>query len=296
MPRPVKHGIGHGRSHAVLIVIPSVYSPFFDRVVHNVRIATTGRKCLILVNSYTRRGRRRGAFVSLVVAGRVSNVLLLNSELPFSTDVRRRHGLPPVIVTGRFTPRLRLPAIRVSGLATTFSTMGCLCRRKRGQVNYVTNPRRVPLYRCHLRNCIRTLHHYNVVISPRCVTHNSFAFRTKDGTVRRLLSLPRPPATIFYRDSIVTLNTLSRTGHRKLGIPRSLSVVNFSGVSLARFYSPPLAAVTRPHCRVNQRTVLLLLSRVRKRRINDNSHLVSYRLVVQKSAHTLPWDGPLELP
>lgn len=270
-------------ANGLIVLIPTVTGIFFTQIVDNTRQTTRTTNCQLLLYSARNHRRVRHRFTTLICTRRTSNIVRLHTCSPFRTSTPSTR-LPPVIGTYRIVRNNHRPAVDLSGHTTTGTVARRLVDLNRQHVNLVGNPGDDPLAHRHITNCRSTLHSTNLTYSPRLVYRNSFDLRTNSSNTTTVLQLPRHPATLFYRGSRVTVNTLGRVGRRNLHIPRSISLINFSSVPFTTCYSPPLAAVARPTRIFNRGTIRVLVTLVRGRAVTRQRIILPFRIALHTDA------------
>lgn len=282
--------LGAGTAGAVNIIVPRLGGAFYTRVVAKVRSILEDRKCTAVIYSYHASGELRQSTIRFLDQGHISKVV----DVPMSTRNGRLGGFRgakgPVMLVSHEVQRLSYSDILMSGRGTTRSTVEIFFRTKRHGVKVVNKPRRVSATRRHLRKCHGTCRGRGVPMQRSLVCRNSCAVRNNIRKVRGLITSGPSVATIFIAGCRVAVKTIVKVGRLNLGVPRRLSVVNFSGLRFTETYGPGLAVITRPARKVTKRITKVVLGQLRKttdRRARPVARGLNTRVVVKGSIHIL---------
>ena len=120
-PNTLAQSFRRGKSHVIMVVLPSVGDPFFTEVMKGIRSVASGHGYSLLINETQFNTMTADQIGSMVVSRQADGIVLLASMSPFGTRVlssESHRALPIVIGCETISPELaRFPGVHIDNVS-----------------------------------------------------------------------------------------------------------------------------------------------------------------------------------
>lgn len=261
-PNVAGRNLRAARSMTVLVVVPSLITPFFSELLLAIDHALSLRGFSLLVGNLHDRKEKEARLVELVLSGQAGGVLLLNGRM-----LRRDHrsladGQAPIVAVSIPVDDADVPAVLVQeqvGGAAVARHLLALGHRRFG---YVTGPQG------NFGECERWRGFSTTLaaagIAASAVRRWPGDFRAEAGLAAGEAFLAMVPAerptAVFAISDMMALGFLRRIHDAGLRVPADVSVVGYDGIAFADYCEPPLTTVRQPREAMGEAAVAQLVA------------------------------------
>lgn len=288
-PNTLAQSFRRGKTHVIMVVLPSVGDPFFTEVMKGIREVATANGYSLLINETQFNTITADEIGSIVVSRQSDGIILLAAMSPFGTRVlsaKNQRALPMVIGCETVSPELRnYPGIHIDNISAAREATNYLLGLGHEKIAFVYGEHRTLLTMDRERGYREAMAEAGRVIDSGWVVKGSL---TLDGAIRAtegLLAHPNPPTAIFCANDEMAMGCLHAVKSAGLDVPRDISVIGFDDNRYAKVTDPPLTTVAQPAEEIGQKVMERLLEEIENGRSKDTvAEIVPHELVIRSSA------------
>jgi LacI family repressor for deo operon, udp, cdd, tsx, nupC, and nupG len=264
IPNSTAKNLRTSRTGKLIVTVPDISNPFFSLILQGIEDAAQRDDYAVLVGDTQHDDRREQRYALMLNSKEADGLIFLGHRLPEAAGTLARAAAPrcaPIVNGCEFNPRLGIPSVHIDNARAASDAMHLLYDLGHCRIGIVTGPLVSPLSRDRLRGASTTAK--NRGAGELVVMGGDFSVESGTEAARRLLSAPRPPTAIFCFNDEMAMGVLEYARHKRLRVPRDLSVVGFDDIRFARYTDPPLTTVAQPMRAIGEGTVRLLMQILR---------------------------------
>ncbi len=289
-PNVAGRNLRAARSGMVLVVVPSLITPFFADLLLGVDRALSARGYGLLVGNLHDGEEKEGRLLDLLLAGQADGALLLNGHvLRGITRSLADTAIPTVAVS---VPAADVPAVLVQDREGGAAAARHLLEFGHRRFGYVTGPTGNYSQDERWAGFRDTLAAGGVAEAGVARYPGDFHVRTGVDAARRFLAEPVRPTGIFAASDMMAIGFMRTVHAAGMKVPRDVSVVGFDGIEFADYCEPPLTTVRQPREAMGREAAELLVRLIRGEAIPAGGRVRQLEVSLRPAASTAsPLDG-----
>lgn len=287
-PNTLAQSFRRGKTHVIMVVLPSVGDPFFTGVMSGIRSIATRNGYSILINETQFNTMTDDEIGAMVVSRQADGIVLLASVSPFGADLlcsRNKRRLPVVVGCEIVSPeQTGFPAVHIDNSAAAREATDYLLalgHRKiafiRGQAQSLLTKDREDGYRASMKKA-------GIAIEDGWIADGNLSINGSIKATRKILDLRHRPTAIFCANDEMAMGCLHEIKSAGLSVPEDLSLIGFDDTRYAAILDPPLTTVHQPAKEIGERVMYRLLHEIENGRSDEcEAEIVPHRLIIRKS-------------
>jgi len=292
-PNTLAQSFRRGKSHIIMVVLPSVGDPFFTDVMRGIRTVAEGRGYSLLINETQVNTMTADEIGAMIVSSHVDGIVLLASMSPFGTEVlseRSHRALPIVIGCETISPELSgFPGVHIDNVGAASEATEYLLKMGHRNIAFIDGQESSLLTRDRKSGYRLAMRKANIAIEDGWVQEGKM---TLDGAIeatRILLEHRNRPTAIFCANDEMAMGCMHAVKAAGLKIPEDISVLGFDDVRYAGILDPPLTTIRQPAEEIGERVMHRLLSEIEDGRSQSApTELVHHELIIRESVAPPP--------
>jgi LacI family repressor for deo operon, udp, cdd, tsx, nupC, and nupG len=280
------------RSKMVLVVVPSLITPFFADLLLGVDRALSAHGYGLLVGNLHDGEGKEERLLDLLLAGQADGALLLNGHvLRGATRSLADTAIPAVAVS---VPAAGVPAVLVQDREGGAAAARHLLELGHRRFGYIAGPPGNYSQDERWAGYSDTLAAAGVDAAAVARYPGDFHVRTGVDAARRFLAEPvQRPTGIFAASDMMAIGFMRTVHAAGLRVPRDVSVVGFDGIEFADYCEPPLTTVRQPREAMGREAAELLVRLIRGEAIPADVRVRQLEVSLRPAASTAapPPDG-----
>jgi LacI family repressor for deo operon, udp, cdd, tsx, nupC, and nupG len=288
-PNTLAQSFRRGKSHVIMVVLPSVGDPFFTEVMKGIRSVASGHGYALLINETQFNTMTADEIGSMVVSRQADGIVLLASMSPFGTTVlssESHRALPIVIGCETISPELaRFPGVHIDNVAAAREATNYLLKLGHRKIAFIYGHDTSLLTRDRESGYRDAMHKAGITIRDGWVLEGKMTIDGAISATRGLLDHPHRPTAIFCANDEMAMGCIHAIKAAGLRVPEDLSVVGFDDIRYAQIFDPPLTTVRQPAEEIGRRVMhRLLLEMEEGRSPSAETEIVAHELIIRESA------------
>ena len=287
-PNTLAQSFRRGKTHVIMVVLPSVGDPFFTDVMRGIRSVASSHDYSLLINETQFNTMTEDEIGSMVVSRMADGIALLASMSPFGTRVlsSNNHRALPIVI-GFETLSLELtdyPAVHIDNVAAAQEATNHLLSHGHRKIAFISGPEHSLLTKDREYGFRAAMKKAGLEIQDGWVAEGDMTIAGAIKATRGLLDHPNRPTAIFCANDEMAMACIHEIKSTGLRVPQDLSVIGFDDVRYAEILDPPLTTISQPAEEIGKRVMQRLLHEIEEGRSrNARPEIVPHQLIIRKS-------------
>ena len=288
LPNTLARSFRRGRTNMIVVVLPTIGTPFFADVMRGIRTAAEASGYSILIDETDRNTITADEIGAIVVSKQADGIILLASLSPFGTEVvsaKSQRILPIVIGCETIAPELaHLPAVHIDNVAAAAEATQHLIDKGHRRIGMIYGLETSLLTKDRVLGYNQAMQNAGLAVEDGWVVDGRLTIDGARAATRQLLGHPHRPTAIFCANDEMAIACLHEIKTAGLRIPGDLSVVGFDDISYAAVADPPLTTIRQPASEIGERVMYRLVREIEEGRPGEAEvDIVPHELVVRDS-------------
>ncbi len=288
-PNTLAQSFRRGKTHLIMVVLPSVGDPFFTGVMSGIRSVAGGRGYSLLINETQFNTMTADEIGAMVVSRQADGIVLLASLSPFGNEVLSAHShrtLPIVIGCETVSPELaNFPGVHIDNSAAAQEATDYLLALGHRKIAFIYGQQQSLLTSDREQGYRASMHKAGISVRESWVVEGKLTMEGAIAATRILLGHADRPTAIFCANDEMALGCIYAVKSAGLRVPEDVSVVGFDDIRYARICDPALTTVYQPAEEIGEKVMNRLLDEIEGGRSGSaGAEIVAHKLVVRKSA------------
>ena len=293
-PNTLAQSFRRGKTHIIMVVLPSVGDPFLTDVMHGIRQVAARNEYSLLIDETQFNTMTEDEIGAMVVSRLADGIILLGCLSPFGTRVlsdKSHRALPIVIGLETVSPDLAdFPGVHVDNAAAAREATEHLLALGHQRIAFISGQEGSLLTRDREQGYRDAMGRAGLEIRDGWVTGGGLTTMGAREATRRLLDHPDRPTAIFCANDEMAIGCIHEIKARGLSVPGDVSVVGFDDTRYAQILDPPLTTVRQPAEEIGERVMRRLLEEIENGRTKGNARpeIVAHELIIRESTAAPP--------
>ena len=288
-PNTLAQSYRRGKTHVIMVVLPSVGDPFFTEVMKGIREVASNNGYTLLINETQFNTITADEIGSIVVSRQADGIILLAAMSPFGTRVlsaKSQRALPMVIGCETVSPELNsYPGIHIDNISAAREATNYLLELGHDKIAFIYGEHKTLLTMDRERGYREAMREAGKIIDNGWVVEGGLTLDGAIDATDKLLAQPNPPTAIFCANDEMAMGCLHAVKDAGLDVPGDISVIGFDDNRYARVMDPPLTTIAQPAEKIGQRVMERLLKEIENGRSkNAEPEIVPHELVIRASS------------
>lgn len=293
LPNTLAQSFRRGKTHVIMVVLPSVGDPFFTGVMKGIREIASMAGYSLLINETQFNTVTADEIGALVVSHQADGIVLLASLSPFGTRVLsagNQRALPIVIGCETVSADLSgFPSVHIDNVAAAQEATHHLLRLGHRKIAFIRGQENSLLTRDRENGYRAAMQQAGIEVEPGWLLEGGLNIDGAAHATARLLEHRHRPTAIFCANDEMALGCMHQLKSAGLRVPGDLSVMGFDDIRYAAIADPPLTTVAQPAEEIGERVMHRLLQEIDEGHNGDlPAEIVPHRLILRASTGPPP--------
>jgi LacI family repressor for deo operon, udp, cdd, tsx, nupC, and nupG len=290
-PNVAGRSLRAARSGMVLVVVPSLITPFFSELLLGIDQALSAQGYGLLIGNLHDRAEKEARLVELVFAGQADGVILLDGRVPRGRDRSLTDASVPLV--GVSIPAAEgVPAVLVRDREAAAAVARHLLGLGHRSFGYVSGPAAPAIghYIEHERwtGFAGALAAAGIPADAVIRWPGTFHLASGIEAGHRFLAATARPTAVFCISDMMALGFMRVVQDAGVIVPRDVSVVGYDGIQFADLCTPVLTTVRQPREAMGRAAAELLVRLIQGEPIPAEERTLRLDAVLRPGASTAP--------
>ena len=256
------------RSMTVLVVVPSLITPFFSELLLGVDQALSARGYGLLIGNLHDCKEKEARLVQLTLSGQADGVILLNGWMLRDAGRSLADGGVPIVAVSIPLVDAEAPAVLVQERDGGAAVARHLLELGHRDFGYVTGPEG------NFGELERWAGFSGTIaaagIAAETIRRWPGDFHVESGVAagRAFVAMAERPTAVFAVSDMMAIGFIRAVHDAGLRVPDDVSVVGYDGIAFADYCEPPLTTVRQPREAMGREAVAWLLRLIENREVD----------------------------
>ena len=287
-PNTLAQSFRTGKTHVIMVVLPSVGDPFFTDVMKGIRRVASEKSYSILINETQFSTMTADEIGAMVVSRQADGIVLLATMSPFGNEVLSANSLralPIVIGCETISPDLvKFPSVHIENVTAAQEATDYLIAAGHKRIAFIYGLDQSLLTRDREYGYRSAMLNAGLEIEEGWVLEGKLSIAGARKATRSLLKHQNGPTAIFCANDEMAMGAYHEIHSAGLKIPRDISVVGFDDIRYAAVMDPPLTTISQPAEEIGKRVMCRLLREIEEGRSKNGApEIVPHKLIIRQS-------------
>lgn len=271
-----------GKSHNLVVLVPTVANVFFARVISGMQDAAHQRRYSLLLGNTMADDDTEIAYARLVQTSQADGLIQLRSFNPFATLDMPNAPLPMVNAC-EVLDKAPCPAVVLDNRAAAAAMTEHLLGLGHCCIAMIKGPARSPLTRDRVAGYRDALEAAGLAFDDSLLYPGNFTLQSGYQATAELLQRAEPPTAIFCENDEMAIGAIQCLKQHGLQVPEDVSVAGFDDISFAAFTDPPLTTIAQPAEEFGRTAVNLLIDVLEQKLALPPKVILPFELILRGS-------------
>lgn len=293
-PNALARNFRRGKTHIVVVVLPSVGDPFFAGIMKGIWRIARQQGYSILIRETQFNTADFDEFSNMVLTKQADGIILLASPSPFKSETAMDESLqldensgkrPPIILScENVTPELKhFPSVRIDNVKASEEGTEYLIKLGHTRIGFVFGKRSSTLTEDREKGYRNAMKKHGLTVEDGWVCEGRLTLEGARAAVQSLLKQPEPPTAIFCANDEMAIGAIHEVKNLGLRVPEDVSIMGFDDIRYAAMFEPAITTIAQPAEMIGERTMQRLCRAINGADIGEGSETVPHKLVVRGS-------------
>jgi LacI family transcriptional regulator len=259
-PNAFARGLVTNRSGAIGVVINEISSPFYSGIVRGIEEVVEARGLHLFVSSGHAKPELEERAVASLKERRADALILYLEALPDETIIAWAEQGTPVVVVGRFIPKLEGRCVYLDNVAGGYLATKHLLEQGHRHIAHLAGWLAIKDARERLEGYQRALKDAGLPFDERLVVEGNFTEEGGQRGAQELLSRAQPFTALVAGNDQMAAGALHTFRACGLRVPQDVSLIGYDDVLFARYLFPALTTIRQPLAEMGRAAAELALA------------------------------------
>lgn len=249
------------RSMTIGVLLPTISSPFFGRVVAAMEpvLRRSGYECFVCSYDFDREQELKK--LEFLARYHVDGIVYVPENVT-AGEVRARVGAIPAVLIDRSLDQADYDTVVVDNLNAVYMAIELLIGRGHRRIGIIAGPQTISTARERTVGYRRVLEDYRLPVDESLILAGNYDLESGSRLFRALLDMPQPPTAVFVTNYDMTLGAIMAAHERGVALPAQMDFIGYDNVDLCSIVTPRLDIVEQPMDEMGRRAAELLIARM----------------------------------
>jgi LacI family transcriptional regulator len=282
-PNVLARSLRQGKTKTLGLILPDSANPFYAELGHALENAAFIRNYNVILCNTGSSIDREHLYLDLLLDKQVDGIILDTEEKdPCEIKNRLPNDYPIVLVDRDFSENIFDTVLTDNTLGGYLATH-YLIELGHTRIACVTGPLSLLGAAHRLQGYQKALAEFGIPVVPGLIDYGDFAAGSGHQAAQRLLKLPEPPTAVFVGNDMMAIGFLRSAIEMRFRIPEDISIVGFDNLELCVYLHPTLTTFAQPKTEIGDKTIRLLLNRIKNPKLPPREILIPPKLIIRES-------------
>lgn len=249
------------RSMTIGILLPTISSPFFGRVVAAMDAELFKSGYQSVVCSYNFEHALELEKLEFLARRHVDGLIYVPEHATIE-EVLPRVGKTPMILLDRTIEGAQCDSIVVDNLNAVYMATEQLISRGHRRIGLIAGPQRISTARERTTGYRRVLQDYAMPVDEGLIVMGDYAMESGSRLFNQLLDMPDAPTAICVTNYDMTIGAITAAHERGVALPEQIDLIGYDNIDLCRIVGHSLEIVEQPMDEMGRAAAKLIAARL----------------------------------
>jgi LacI family repressor for deo operon, udp, cdd, tsx, nupC, and nupG len=276
-----------GKSHNILVLVPTIANLFFARVISGMQEAALKQGYSLLLANTLGNPARECEYAKMVQTSQADGIIQLRAFNPFSGSGSQSLGFLPMVNACEVIDDIDCPTVTLNNQAAARTMTDYLISIGHKRIGLVKGPQSSPLTMARLAGYREALVKANIPLDEALLFSGDFTLKSGHLAGQRILQCKVRPTAVFCENDETAIGAIQAFKQAGLRVPQDISVAGFDNIAFAGFCDPPLTTISQPAEEFGATAVNLLMDLIAEKKSKRVRVTMPFELIVRQSTQSI---------
>jgi len=277
-----------GKTHSLVVLVPTVANLFFARVISGMQEAAAERGYALLLGNTLGNPTLEAEYVRMVQTSQADGVIQLRAHNPFEQLHASDSSLLPMVNACEVLESSLFPTVTLDNQSAAKAMTEYLLSLGHKRIGLIKGPNSSPLTQDRLRGYQQALAAAGIPFKDELLFEGDFTLQSGYDAATRMLENAHRPTALFCENDETAIGAIKALKQAGLRIPHDISVAGFDDIAFSAFTDPPLTTIAQPAEEFGHTSVSLLVDVLNGKIKKAPRVILPYELVIRSSTGPAP--------
>jgi LacI family transcriptional regulator len=286
-PNKLARSLRRNETSTIGLFIPDNSNSFFAKMARTIEdIGFAAGYSVILCNSDGSE-TKESVYIDTLLSKQIDGLILISSGNSFTPLRSIIEARVPFVAVDRELGDLRVDQVLIDNEQGGYLAGEYLARLGHRRIGFISGPMHLSLSRQRLVGFQRALAEAGLDLPDEAILEGHFHYADGVNGMRQLLDRRLGLTAVFAANDQMAIGALSYIQRAGLRVPQDVSIVGYDDIPEAAIVFPALTTIAQPTADMGQRSVSLLLERIKQVDMPPRRVLLPTNLVERESCAPL---------
>lgn len=260
VPNDMARSLVGKSTRTIALLLPDITNPFFPELVKGVQTVADAHDHMVLLIDRADEPERIAPTIAVLRRKKVDGAIAVAG--PQLDDADAVFASIPTVFLDRETLTYGT-SVGVDNYQGSYDATRYLIDRGHRRIAHLAGPAHMEVAQLRLDGWRRACEEASIPHDESLVHRGAFLEEGGYAAGADILSMQDRPTAVVAANDLSAIGFLSCCADRGVEVPRSMSLIGFDGIHLARYTTPRLTTVVQPATLLGETATQLLLDRIR---------------------------------
>ncbi|AXT38254.1 LacI family transcriptional regulator [Alteromonas sp. BL110] len=272
-----------GKSHNLVVLVPTVANVFFARVISGMQEAAAELGYSILLANTLGNSEIESHYAKMVSTSQADGLIQLRAHNPFDASMVNDNGLLPMVNACEVIDDGQYPVVSLDNRAAAKAMTEHLISLGHSRIAMIKGPNSSPLTQDRLAGYQDALTQAGISFEENLLFPGDFTLQAGYNAGETIARLKDRPTAVFCENDETAIGAMQAFKQANLHVPNDISVAGFDDIAFSAFVDPPLTTIAQPAEEFGRTAVTLLVDLLNGKIRKAPKVIMPFELIVRES-------------
>lgn len=275
-----------GKSHNLLVLVPTIANLFFARVITGMQEEAVKRGYSILLANTLANPATEREYAKMVQTSQADGLIQLRANNPFTQIDMQSLPFLPMVNACEVLDNVDCPTVALNNQEASKTMTNYLISIGHRRIGLVKGPQSSPLTAARLAGYCEALAEANIPFDEALLFSGDFTLKSGRLAGQRIIECEQRPSAVFCENDETAIGAIQAFKQAGLRVPQDISVAGFDDIAFAAYCDPPLTTVSQPAEDFGRTAVNLLIDLITEKKPKKTRVTMPFELIVRQSTES----------
>lgn len=272
-----------GKSHNLVVLVPTVANVFFARVISGMQEAAAELGYSILLANTLGNSEIESHYAKMVSTSQADGLIQLRAHNPFDASMVNDNGLLPMVNACEVIDDGQYPVVSLDNRAAAKAMTEHLISLGHSRIAMIKGPNSSPLTQDRLAGYQDALTQAGISFEENLLFPGDFTLQAGYNAGETIARLKDRPTAVFCENDETAIGAMQAFKQANLHVPNDISMAGFDDIAFSAFVDPPLTTIAQPAEEFGRTAVTLLVDLLNGKIRKAPKVIMPFELIVRES-------------
>ncbi|MBD1379801.1 LacI family DNA-binding transcriptional regulator [Metabacillus arenae] len=280
-PSMLGRNLRNSESRILLILIPTIFNPFYLEVIKGIESIAISQNYNILLCETDSNPERENIYFDLVRKKMADGIISMDPAVNADklTKLAEKH---PIIQCSEYSVDSGIPYVTIDNEEASYRAVKHLIKIGHEKIALINSDEKYLYARERKMGYQKALEEHHLPLNKDYIFHTEqLGFDYGQQTMKKILNLKDRPTAVFAVSDLLAIGALKEINSNGLHVPKDIAVVGFDKIDFSNMTNPTLTTIAQPMYKMGKIAAKMLINKIKGEEVE--SMILNHELVIRES-------------